>query len=145
MKINKRRKWEIEKRKWEIKKRKWVIKRNNAIKDAEIKESVEKPKEIKSSEEDKNTTDYYPNWFGKNKFKKILAIIDSNKFSYKNKIGEFNYINLEDLVNNIKNKATNEVYAKESLNILKEIKNSEIIKYKRRTFQQKELLNSTIY
>ena len=145
MKIKKRRKWEIEKRKWEIKKRKWVIKRNNAIKDAEIKESVEKPKEIKSSEEDKKTTDYCPNWFGKNKFKKILAIIDSNKFSYKNKIGEFNYINLEDLVNNIKNNATNEMYAKESLNTLKEIKNSEIIKYKRCTFQQKELLNSTIY
>ena len=69
MKIKKRRKWEIEKRKWEIKKRKWAIKRNNAIKDAEIKESVEKPKEIKSSEEGKNRTDYYPNWFDKNKFK----------------------------------------------------------------------------
>ena len=49
------------------------------------------------------------------------------------------------MVNNIKNNATNEMYAKESLNTLKEIKNSEIIKYKRCTFQQKELLNSTIY
>ena len=33
----------------------------------------EEPKEIKSL-----------NWFDKNKFKGILAIIDSNKFSYKN-------------------------------------------------------------
>ena len=43
--------------------------------------------EIKSLEKDKNTTDSYPNWFDKNKFKNILAIIDSNKFGYKNKIG----------------------------------------------------------
>ena len=35
----------------------------------------EKPKEIKNS-----------NWIDKNKFEKILAIIDSNKFNYKNKI-----------------------------------------------------------
>ena len=35
----------------------------------------EEPKEIKS-----------PNWFGKNKFKEILAIIDSSEFNYKNKI-----------------------------------------------------------
>ena len=40
----------------------------------------EEPKEIKS-----------PNWFDKNKFKEILVIIDSNKFNYKNKIGEFKY------------------------------------------------------
>ena len=76
---------------------------------------------------------------------KSLAIIDSNKFSYKNKIGEFNYINIEDLVNNINNNAINEICAKEGLNTLKEIQNSEIIKYKRHAFQQKELLNSTIY
>ena len=41
------------------------------------------PKEIKS-----------PNWFDKNKFKEILAIIHSNKFNYKNKIGEFNYTDI---------------------------------------------------
>ena len=40
--------------------------------------------EIKIPKENKNTTDYYPNWFGKNKFEKILAIIDSNKFNCKN-------------------------------------------------------------
>ena len=44
----------------------------------------EEPKEIKS-----------PNWFDKNKFKKILAVIDSNEFNYKNKIGEFKYIKLK--------------------------------------------------
>ena len=30
---------------------------NNVVKDAEIKKSIEKPKEIKSLQEDKNTTD----------------------------------------------------------------------------------------
>ena len=34
---------------------------------------IEEPKDIKS-----------PNWFDKNKFKEILAIIDSNEFNYKN-------------------------------------------------------------
>ena len=58
---------------------------------------VKEPKEIKS-----------PNWFDKNKFKEILAIIDSNKFNYKNKIGEFKYIGIKDLVNNIKNDTISE-------------------------------------
>ena len=34
-----------------------------------MKESIEKPKEIKRPVEDENTTDYYTNWFDKNKFK----------------------------------------------------------------------------
>ena len=55
--------------------------------------------EIKSLEEDKNTAD----WFDKNKFRKILAMIDSNKFNYRNKIGEFKYIDIRDLVNDIRN------------------------------------------
>ena len=46
-------------------------------------------------------TDFYTNWFDKNKFKNILAIIDSNKFHHRHKIGEFNYIDIKDLVNNI--------------------------------------------
>ena len=41
------------------------------------KNNIEEPKEIKSL-----------NWLNKNKFKEILVIIDSNKFNYKNKIGE---------------------------------------------------------
>ena len=59
------------------------LKKNNILK--------EEPKEIKSL-----------NWFDKNKFKEILAIIDNNEFNYKNKIGEFKYIDIKDLVNNIK-------------------------------------------
>ena len=71
------------------------FKKNNIVKDANIKEE---PKEIKS-----------PNWFDKNKFKEILAIIDSNKFNYKNKIGEFKYIDIKDLVNNIRNNTISEI------------------------------------
>ena len=47
--------------------------------DAEIRESIEKPIQIKSPKEDKKTTDSYLNWFDKNKFKKNLAIIDCNQ------------------------------------------------------------------
>ena len=75
------------------------------------------------------------------KFKKILAIIDSNKFNYKNKIGEFKYIDIKDLVNNIRNNTISEISAKKGLNKLNEIKNAGIIKYKKRTPKQKELLN----
>ena len=50
-----------------------------------------KPKEIKSH-----------NCLDKNKFKEILTIIDSNKFGHKNKIGDFKYIDIKGLVNNIK-------------------------------------------
>ena len=71
----------------------------------------------------------------------MLATIDSNKFNYKNKIGEFKYIDIKDLVNNIRNNTISEIHAKKDLNTLNEIKNAEIIKYKRRTPKQKELLN----
>ena len=86
-------------------------------------------------------TDSYPNWFDKNKFKNILAIIDSNKFNYKNKIGEFKYIGIRDLVNNIRNNTISEISAKKGSNTLNEIKVAEIIKYKKRTTKHKELLN----
>ena len=87
----------------------------------------EEPKEIKS-----------PNWFDKNKLKEILAITDSNKFNYRNKIGEFKYDNIKDLVNNIKNNTISEIDAKKDLNALNEIKNVEEIKYKKRTPGQKK-------
>ena len=74
--------------------------KNNIVKDGNIKESIEKPKEIKS-----------PNWFDKNRFRKILAIIDSKKFTHKNKIGNFKYIDIKDLVNKIKNNAISEIDA----------------------------------
>ena len=81
------------------------------IKDSNIKELIEEPKEIKS-----------PNWFDKNKFKEILAIIDSNEFNYKNKIGEFKYTDIKDLVNNIKNNTISEINAEKDLNALNEKK-----------------------
>ena len=43
---------------------------------------------------------------------KILTIIDNNKFNYKNKIGKFKYIDIKDLVNNIKNNTISEIDAK---------------------------------
>ena len=58
------------------------------------------------------------NWFNKNKFKKILAITDSDRFTYKNKIGEFKYIDIKDLVNNIGNNTTSKTNAKKRLNTL---------------------------
>ena len=71
----------------------------------------------------------------------MLAIIDSNEFNYKNKIGKFKYIDIKDLVNNIRNDTISEIPAKKGLNILNEIKNAEIIKKKRYTSKQKELLS----
>ena len=41
-----------------------------------------------------------------------MAIIDSNKFGYKNKIVELNYIDIKDLVNNIKNNTISKIDAK---------------------------------
>ena len=76
---------------------------------------MEEPKEIKSV-----------NWLDENKFKEILTIIDSNKFGYKNKIGYFKYLDIKDLVNNIKDNTINERDAKKRLNTLNIIKNSEI-------------------
>ena len=90
----------------------------------------EEPKEIKS-----------PNWFDKNKLKEILAIIDSNKFNYRNKIGEFKYDNIKDLVNNIKNNTISEIDAKKYLNAFDEIRNVETIKHKKHTSTHKKLMN----
>ena len=45
------------------------------------------------------------------------------------------------MVNNIKNNTISEISVKKDLNTLNEIKNAEIIKYKKRTSGQKELLN----
>ena len=87
-------------------------------------------------------TDYSPNWFERNKFKKIIAIIDSNKFNYKSEIGELKYIGIKDLVNNIRNNTISEISAKKCLNKLNQIKNAGIIKNKRRTPKQKELSHS---
>ena len=105
------------------------FKKNKRVKDANIKELIEEPKEIKS-----------PNCLDKNKFKEISTIIDSNKFGHKNKIGDFKHNDIKDLVNNIKDNTISEIDAKKRLNTLNKIKNSEI-KYKRLIPGQKELLN----
>ena len=104
--------------------------RNQKLEMTNENKQLEEPKEIKSL-----------NWIDKNKFKEILAIIDSNEFNYKNKIGEFKYIDIKDLVNNIRNNTISEIDAKKDLNALNEIKNVEIIKYKKRTPGHKKLLN----
>ena len=75
--------------------------KNKIVKDANIKELIEEPKDIKSS-----------NWLDKNRLKEILTIIDSNKFGIKSKIGEFKYSDVKDLVNNIKNNTNGEIDAK---------------------------------
>ena len=71
----------------------------------------------------------------------MLAINDSNKFNYKNKIGKFKYIDIKNLLNNIRNNTISEIPIKKGLNILNEIKNAEIITMKRYSYKQKELLN----
>ena len=76
----------------------------------------------------------------KNKFKEILTIIDSKKFGHKNKIGEFKYIDIKDLVNNIKDNTISEIDAKKTFKYIKHNKKSEI-KHKRLIPGQKELLN----
>ena len=74
---------------WQWKRKSKKKKKNG--KDANIKELIEEPKEIKIS-----------NWLDKNKFKEILTISDSNIFGRKNETGEFKYIDIKYLVNNIK-------------------------------------------
>ena len=70
---------------------------------------------------------------------KKLTINDSNKFGHKNKIGDFKYIDIKDLVNNIKDNIISEIDAKKRLNTLNII-NSQI-NHKRLISGQKELLN----
>ena len=45
------------------------------------------------------------------------------------------------MVNNIRNNTISDISAKKGLNKLSDIKNAEIIKYKKRTTKQKELLS----
>ena len=70
-------------------------------------ESTEESIEIKSTEEDENMTD----WYDKNKFKKILATVNSNRFNHKNKIAQLKYNEIKDLVNNINKNTMSEILA----------------------------------
>ena len=58
--------------------------------DEESDKMFKESTKIKSSNKDENTT----NWYDKSKFKKILTTIDSNNFTYKNKIDKFNLMTL---------------------------------------------------
>ena len=51
------------------------------------------------------------------------------------------YIDMKDFVDNIRNNTIHEISAKKGLNTLNEIKSAEIIKYKKRTLNYKELLH----
>ena len=73
--------------------------KNKIVKDSNIQKLIEEPKEITKS----------ANWLDKNKFKEILTIIDSNKFGHQNKIGDFKYSDIKELVNNIKDNTISEM------------------------------------
>ena len=60
--------------------------------------------EIRNLNNNKSTTD----WYDKNKFKKILTIIDNNGFNHKNKIGKLRFNNINYLIINIKNNTISE-------------------------------------
>ena len=84
-------------------------------------ESTEESIQIKSHKKYENTTD----WYDKNKFKKILVIVDSNKFTHKSKIGSLKYNEINNLINNIRNNTISEILAKENLKALDKIKKTE--------------------
>ena len=77
--------------------------------------------EVTSPKNDESTTD----WYDKNKFKKIVTTIDSNKFHHKNKTGKLKFNDINNLVNNIKNNTISERLAKQKLNALDEIRKVE--------------------
>ena len=52
----------------------------------------------------------------------MLATTDSNKFNHRNKIGEFKYIDIKELVNSIKNNTISEIDGKKNLITLNKIK-----------------------
>ena len=110
----------------------------------ELKNENKEPKEIKSSEEpmklnnpkkDENATDRYD----KNKFEKILDVVNSDKFNYKNKIGKISYNDIKNLVDSINKNTISEILAKENINTLNKLKKAE--KDKRLISGQKELLS----
>ena len=89
-KLRKEENEKLRKKNEQLRKENEQLRKNNVVQDATIK----KPIEIKRFKEDKNMADNCFNWFDRNKFENILAITDSNKFNYKNKISKFRYINI---------------------------------------------------
>ena len=110
------------------------------IKVSEESIEIKCPKEDENKEsmkiKDENTT----GWYDKNEFEKILRIVNSNKFSHKNKIGKLRYKDLiSNLINNINNNTISEILPREKLNKSNEIKKADI-KGMRIINGQKELL-----
>ena len=68
--------------------------------------------EIINPKKDEDTTD----WYDKNKFKKILTTIGSNKFNHENKRGTLKFNDINSLINNIKDNIISETDAKKKLN-----------------------------
>ena len=95
--------------------------------------SPEESIEIKSPEKDENTT----NWYDKNKFKKITAVLIRNNFNHKTKIEKLKYTDIRDLVDDINKNTIAETDAKIKLNTLNELKNA-VIKNKRLSSNEKE-------
>ena len=62
----------------------------------------------------------------------------ATKFSHRNKIGESNYIDIKDLINNIKNNTISEISAKKGLNTLNELKNTGTAKQKNPPLNRKK-------
>ena len=79
LKLRKEENEKLRKENEQLRKENEQLRKNNVVNNAIIKESIKKPKETKSPKEYKNTTDYYPYWFDKNKTKNISAMIDSNR------------------------------------------------------------------
>ena len=92
--------------------------------------------EIRNLNNNKITTD----WYDKNKFWKILTIIDNNGFNHKSKIGKLRFNNINNLIINIENNTISEVDAKKKINQLNQIKKAET-KNKRLINGKKILLN----
>ena len=92
--------------------------------------------EIRNLNNNKSTTD----WYDKNKFKKILTIIDNNGFNHKNKTGKLRFKDINNLIINVKNNTISEADTKKKINELNEMKKVET-KNKRVIKGQKILLD----
>ena len=66
-----------------------------SYKESDKETSDEELIEIINPKKDEDTTD----WYDKNKFKKILTTIDSNKFNHKNKVGKLKFNDINNLIN----------------------------------------------
>ena len=93
------------------------IKKNESDKETSDEELIE----IINPKKDEDTTD----WYDKNKFKKILTTIDSNKFNHKNKVDKLKLNDINNLINNIKNNTISKALAKQKLDALNEIRKIE--------------------